>query len=76
MAATSQMASCVYCRGYVAEPYCAVVEWIHTGSVFRKTVLEGVHHHCARDWARLEIESLRRVHGTEMGFVSIVMVQF
>ena len=75
MVASLQSASCKYCRGYVVEPYCAVVEVIQNGLVIRKTVLDSVHDHCARDWARAETAGLRRVHGNKLGFVSVVMVQ-
>ena len=42
-----------------------VVEVIQNGLVIRKTVLDSVHDHCARDWARAETAGLRRVHGNE-----------
>jgi hypothetical protein len=37
MVTSLQSASCKYCRRYVVEPYCVVVEVIQNGLVIRKT---------------------------------------
>ena len=69
------MTECSQCHQSLVLPYGAVVELVQKGEVIRKASLLGLHHQCARNWARAETERLRKTYHSSFSFASRVEVE-
>ena len=56
------------CHQPLGLSYGAAVELFQGGEVIRKASLLGLHHQCARDWARAETERLRKTYDDDSNF--------